>query len=179
MASFTLRSAQPGDRVGVDAMLARSYPPLLAASHDAEILAAALPAMIRASPTLLECETWFVAVSEAGEIVGCGGGTRARPGSCELEPGLGHVRHFGTHVDHLRRGIGRAIASRMFTTARDAGVERLECYSTLAAERFYLALGFRTSEAINVPIPRLDRPGEFIEFPSLLMRRDLRDPAAD
>jgi|SRR5690554_775043 len=177
MASFSLRPAQLEDRVGVDTLLACSYPPLLAASYDPELLAAALPAMIRASPTLLECETWFVALSERGEIVGCGGWTRARPGTGEREPGLGHVRHFGTHVDHVRRGIARAIAMKMLTTARAAGVTHLECYSTLAAERFYASLGFRAREAITIPIPRLDRPGEFVEFPSVLMRCDLGDSA--
>ena len=172
-ASFTVRPAQLGDREAVDALLSRSYPPLLAAGYEPALLAAALPAMTRAQTKLLECPTWFVAVSESGEVIGCGGWTRERPGTGAVEPGVGHVRHFGTHVDHLRRGVARAIADSMIATARAAGIVQLECYSTLVAERFYASLGFRTIAAMTVPMPRLDRPGELIEFPSLLMRCQL------
>jgi N-acetylglutamate synthase-like GNAT family acetyltransferase len=173
MAEFLVRAAQPHDREGVDAMLSRSYPPLLAPGYDAELLAATLPAMTRAQPKLLACPTWFVAVSESGEVIGCGGWTRERPGTGELEPKLGHVRHFGTDVNHLRRGIARAIADEMLATARAAGIEQLECYSTLVAERFYASLGFRTIATITVPMPRMERPGEFVDFPSVLMRCEL------
>jgi N-acetylglutamate synthase-like GNAT family acetyltransferase len=173
MSTFVIRPAQPHDREGVDGMLARSYPPLLAAGYDAELLAAALPAMTRAQPTLLACPTWFVAVHSSGAIVGCGGWTRERPGTREIEEGLGHVRHFGTHVDHLRQGIARAIGTQTIATARAANINQLDCYSTLVAENFYASLGFRTVEAITVPMPRLDRPGEFVDFPSLLMRCEL------
>jgi N-acetylglutamate synthase-like GNAT family acetyltransferase len=173
MPNFLVRPAQPHDRAGVDAMLSRSYPPLLAPAYDAELLAATLPAMIRAQPKLLACPTWFVAVGESGDVIGCGGWTRERPGTGDIEPKLGHVRHFGTDVDHLRRGIARAIASEMIATARAAEIEQLKCYSTLVAESFYASLGFRTIATITVPLPRVDRPGEFAEFPSVLMRCEL------
>jgi predicted N-acetyltransferase YhbS len=173
MASFIVRPAQPHDREGVDALLARSYPPLLAPGYDAELLAATLPAMTRAQPKLLACATWFVAVRESGEVVGCGGWTRERPGTGEVEPGLGHVRHFGTHVDHLRQGIARALGMQTLASARAAGIEQLECYSTLVAEKFYASLGFRTIGSMSSPMPRSDRPGELIEFPALLMRCEL------
>jgi GNAT superfamily N-acetyltransferase len=177
MATFILRPAQPSDRERVDAMLSRSYPPLLAPGYDPELLAAALPAMTRAQPKLLACPTWFVAVHESGTIVGCGGWTRERPGSGEVEPGIGHVRHFGTHVDHVRQGIARAIGEQMIATARAAGIEQLECYSTLVAESFYASLGFTTIATITVPMPWIDRPGEFVDFPSRLMRAQLGESA--
>lgn len=175
MLCIDVRPAQLADRDGVDALLSRSYPPLLADDYDPELLAAALPAMIRAQVRLLECATWFVAVAETGEIVGCGGWTRERPGTDEIEPELGHVRHFGTHVDHVRRGIARALGMRMIASAREHGIRQLECYSTLSAEQFYASLGFVNIAAITVPIPRTDRPGEFVEFPSLQMRLEVRD----
>jgi N-acetylglutamate synthase-like GNAT family acetyltransferase len=128
--------------------------------------------MTRAQPKLLACPTWFVAVDESNAIVGCGGWTRERPGTGEIEPGVGHVRHFGTHVDHLRRGIARAIAAATIASARADRIELLECYSTRVAERFYAALGFRTITAMTVPMPCGDRH-EFVEFPALLMRCEL------
>ncbi|HVH98988.1 MAG TPA: GNAT family N-acetyltransferase [Enhygromyxa sp.] len=170
MESFIIRPAQLHDREGIDAMLARSYPPLLAPGYDPELLAVALPAMTRAQPKLLECPTWFVAVDESGEVVGCGGWTRERPGTGAVEAGLGHVRHFGTDIDHLRRGIARAIAMAMLDSARAGGIEQLECYSTLVAEHFYASLGFRTIETITVPMPHGERHGEFVQFPAVLMR---------
>ncbi|MFO7565976.1 MAG: GNAT family N-acetyltransferase [Enhygromyxa sp.] len=173
MASFTVRPASPRDQHGVDALLSRSYPPLLAPGYDPELLAAVLPAMTRANPKLLACPTWFVAVDESGEILGCGGWTRERPGTNEIEPQVGHVRHFGTHVDHLRRGVARAIAAETLASARAAGIVRLEAYSTLVAERFYAALGFQRIAPMSVPMPRLDRPGELVEFPALHMRCEL------
>jgi N-acetylglutamate synthase-like GNAT family acetyltransferase len=170
---YEIRPARREDREGVDALLGASYPPLLAPGYDGELLAAALPAMIRANPKLLACPTWFVAVDDQGTIAGCGGWTAAQPGTGEIEPGVGHLRHFGTHVDHLRRGVARGLARRSFETARAAGIERLDCYSTLVAERFYEALGLRTIEAMSVAIPVLDRPGETVAFPSMLMRVEL------
>jgi N-acetylglutamate synthase-like GNAT family acetyltransferase len=170
---FVVRPAQLHDQEGVDAMLSRSYPPLLASAYDPELLAAALPAMTRAQPKLLACPTWYVAVDASGRVIGCGGWTRERPGTGEIEPKLGHVRHFGTDVDHTRQGIARAIANETLSTARAAGIEQLECYSTLAAETFYAALGFRTIATITVPMPRLDRPGTFVDFPSVLMSCEL------
>ena len=169
-ASFIVRPARPSDALSVGAMLSVSYPPLLATCYDAELLAATLPAMTRAHPKLLACETWFVAVHVSGEIVGCGGWTHERPGTGEVEPGLGHARHFGTHVDHLRQGIGRAIGDHTLATARAAKLEQLECYATLVAEDFYVSLGFRTIEPMTVPMPILTRPGESLDFPALRMR---------
>jgi GNAT superfamily N-acetyltransferase len=171
VATYIVRPARPSDRDGVDALLSRSYPPLLAPGYEADLLAAALPAMTRAQPALLACPTWFVAVGDSGELVGCGGWTRERPGTGEIEPRVGHVRHFGTHVDHLRQGVARVIGAQMIATAEAAGLERLDCYSTLVAERFYASLGFRTIEAITVAMPRLDRPGELVAFPALFMQR--------
>jgi GNAT superfamily N-acetyltransferase len=170
MPAFVVRPALLRDRDGIDDMLSRSYPPLLAPAYAAELLTAAWPAMTRANPKLLERETWFVAIAEDELVVGCGGWTPERPGTGEREPGLGHVRHFGTHVDHLRQGIARMIASRMLASARAAGITQLDCDSTIVAEPFYAALGFRTIGPTTVTMPCLDRPGEFVEFPSLLMR---------
>lgn len=71
-----------------------------------------------------------------------------------------------------RRGR-KAPTGRVITTARAAGIATLECYSTLVAERFYSALGFRGLATITIPMPRLDRPGEFVQFPAVLMRCEL------
>ncbi len=167
-----IRAARPSDERGVGALLEASYPPLLASAYDAKVLALALPAMTRANPRLLTASTWYVAELD-GQVVGCGGWTPERPGTGAIEAGVGHARHFGTHVDHLRRGIGRAIGGQMLSSAREAGIERLECYATLVSEAYYASLGFRTQEAIEVPMPRLDAPGKTVPFPALWMMMTL------
>ena len=56
---------------------------------------------------------------------------------------------------------------RVFETARDAGIGRLDCLSTLTAEPFYAAMGFQSSGLVTVPL----RPG--IDFPAVHMQRFL------
>lgn len=170
---YSYRPAQPTDLDRVEAMLARSFAPQLAGVYPPELVIATAPAFARVNPTLLACGTWFVGIAPTGEVVGCGGWTREHPSSGETVDGLGHVRHFCTDVDHLRRGVGRRIAELSFAGARAAGIARLDCAATLSAERFYRALGLRTIERMIVPVPVLARPGERVDFPVLLMRVDL------
>jgi GNAT superfamily N-acetyltransferase len=174
---FTIRPAQPSDEAGVSAVLAAAYPALLAGHYPAELLAVVLPGMTRAQAKLLTCPTWYVAVAadeERGEsILGCGGWTPERPGTGELEPGVGHLRHFGTHPEHLRRGVGRAIVAACLSSARADGLTRLECYSTRAAVSFYAALGLQTLAQLELEMPDPARPGQMLGFPAVHMRLDL------
>ena len=51
--TLTLRHATPSDLAAVDALLARSYPRLLAADYSASVLVTAVPIIARARPELL------------------------------------------------------------------------------------------------------------------------------
>ena len=106
--------------------------------------------MTRAQPSLLESGTYYVAETTDGLVVGCGGWTRERPGSGEVQPGLGHVRHFGVHPAWARQGIGSLIYHRCVADAKAARVERFECFSSLNGEAFYSALGFTSLEHIDL-----------------------------
>jgi N-acetylglutamate synthase-like GNAT family acetyltransferase len=106
------------------------------------MLAPALELMTRANPALLSSGTYYVAESQGGILVGCGGWTREQPGDGNTKEGIGHIRHFATHPEWIRRGIGSAIYRRCETDARKAGIIRFECYSSLNAAVFYSALGF-------------------------------------
>ncbi len=164
---FTVRVAMREDEAAVSALLAASYPVLMRADYDAAILAAALPRITRANPALLSSGSYYLAEIEGGAIVGCGGWTRERPGDGEVVPGLGHIRHFATHPDWVRRGVGCAIYRRCEAAARGAGLRRLQCYASLNGERFYAALGFRAVREIAVPM------GRDLRFPSILMERPI------
>ena len=163
---FSLRPATPDDACAVTAMLQASYPVLMAAGYDDAMLALALPLMTRANPTLLASGTFYVAETQDGAFVGCGGWTFEHPGSGMKELGLAHIRHFGTHADWTGRGVGRAIFERCLSDARSSGAERFQCYSSLNAEGFYAVMGFkavrretvRMSDDLMLPVIHMECP---------------------
>lgn len=164
-AAFTIRQSVPADSEAVSAVLHASYSQLLAGSYEAALLTAALPMMSKANPRLLECGTYYVAETAAQRIAGCGGWTRQRPRTDECQDGIGHIRHFATDPSYLRLGIGRALLARCIEESEGLGIHTLECSSTLTAEAFYSAAGFRTLGRFDVEFPN------GLNFPSLHMRR--------
>ena len=164
---WAIRVATPADAEGVAALLSASYTVLMRGAYDRAVLAAALPVMTRANAELLCSGTYFVAVAADGTTIGCGGISAVRPGTADAEPGVGHIRHFATHPDWLRRGIGRRIMECSVKRARDLGLCSLECYSSLNAVDFYAAEGFVVVAEVTVPIA-----GQH-PLPAILMRRDL------
>lgn len=169
---YSIRIAKPNDAAGVDALLQASYPQLMAPAYDAVLLAPALELMTKANALLLASGTYYVAEAAEGAIVGCGGWTSQRPGTGEVESGLGHLRHFGTHPQWTRRAIGRAIYAACEASARLEGVTAFQCYSSLNAEEFYAALGFERLCKIDLALtPEVSLPG-------VLMRRIFVDAPA-
>lgn len=163
----TIRLATIADEDAINTMLAASYPNLLAASYERELLDRVLPLISRASPALLRSGTYYVATTSDGRLVGCGGWTREKPGSSAVTAGEGHVRHFATHKDAVRRGVAARILARCVSDASALGLGKLQVQSTLNAERFYRAAGFH-SIATTVLALRPD-----LQFPIVVMEREL------
>ncbi len=163
---IAVRTAALPDEQGVSNLLQASYPALMRPAYDADVLATALPAMTQANSVLLRSGTYYVAET-AAQFVGCGGWSREQPGTGDITDGLGHIRHFATHPDWLGHGIGRKIYAACEQSARAAGLDLMECYSSLNAEGFYASLGFTVIEPHEVEL----RPG--ILFSSILMQRKL------
>lgn len=162
--AISIRPACPADEAVVAALLKASYAPLMAPFYEAEALAAVLPAMTRANPHLLASGTYYLALDFSGQAVGCGGWTRARPGDGEVVPGLAHLRHFGTHPDWVRRGVGRALCRRCAEEAAAQGVRRLQVYASLNAQTFYGAQGFRVLRPVTLPFgPEASLPAVLME----------------
>jgi GNAT superfamily N-acetyltransferase len=149
-----LRVASLHDAEAVGALLRVSYPILMSPGYSEDVLARALPLMVRANPALLRSGSFYLAEAPDGAVVGCGGWTFERPGEsgAPIDPTLAHVRHFATHPGFIRRGVGRALLERCMAEARAAGVHRLESESTLVAEPFYAALGFVFVEPLMVEL---------------------------
>jgi predicted N-acetyltransferase YhbS len=162
-----IRISQPTDFDAVGALLVASYTKLLSSGYRSEILRRALPHITRPKPELLACGTYYVAETDQGKVVGCGGWTMEEPGSGKVVEGEAHIRHFAVHPESVRRGIGGSLIGRCFSDARSAGIHKLYCLSTLNAVRFYQAFDFHTVGPTDIPL----EPG-FL-FPYVLMRRDI------
>ena len=165
--TYSIRIADLSDSDAVSALLAASYSILFPAHYSSETLRSALPDMIKANPKLLASGTYYVAEAEQGNLVGCGGWTAANPESGEITEGEAHIRHFATHPEWVRRGIGTTLLARCLSEARSTGTRKLYCCSTLNAERFYRASGFDTVGPIEVPM------GPSLAFPGILMSREV------
>jgi GNAT superfamily N-acetyltransferase len=166
-ASYRLRVAGPADAEAVSAVLAASYPALLADHYAPDVLAATLPLMTKANPKLLASGTYYVAEVDGGNLAGCGGWTPEKPGSGEVVTGIGHIRHFATHPDWTRRGIASAMLARCIEEAKSRGITTMEAFATLSAADFYRVHGFGPIGPIDVPMTAE------IVLPSLWMRRRL------
>jgi len=159
----TLRTATPDDEREVTQLLTASYPVLMKGAYEEAVLERALPLMTKANPTLLASGTFYLAETLDGEVVGCGGWTKERPGSDEIEDGLAHIRHFATHPAWTRKGVGKSIFNHCRKQAGKAGFTCLEVYTSLNAELFYQSVGMKSVGPFDVPM------GEGLNFPSVRM----------
>jgi GNAT superfamily N-acetyltransferase len=147
---FTIRIASPEDEKSVTALLEASYPILMSSRYSQEILSVVLPTMTKANPSLLSSGTFYLAEIANKLVIGCGGWTKERPGNGEIIPGVGHIRHFATHPEWVGKSVGRTIYQRCEREAKIAKIHCLECYSSLNAESFYTALGFKALKNIDI-----------------------------
>jgi GNAT superfamily N-acetyltransferase len=166
MQDITIRTATPEDQEMLSDLLAAAYGELGHGSYDSDALAAALPLMSRANPKLLASGSYYIAEID-GAAAGCGGWTMDKPGSGEITEGVGHIRHFATHPDHLRKGIARLLLEHCLTEARAVGIRVMRSQSTLPAEQFYTAAGFRRIGPITIEM------GPGVVLPAVEMQRPL------
>ena len=144
-----IRAATPEDESLLSDLLESAYGELANGQYDSVALAAVLPLMSRANPKLLASGTYYIAYA-GDQAAGCGGWTREKPGSGEIVEGVAHIRHFATHPAHLRKGVARLLLEHCLAEARSAGIQVMMSQSTLPAEQFYAAAGFRRIGAITV-----------------------------
>src|SRR5262249_32656037 len=117
-----IRMSNPADSDAVSALLAVSYSTLFASHYESNTLSRVLPIIGKANPTLLASGTYYLAERDPKNLVGCGGWSTARPGSDEIIEGEAHIRHFATHPEWTRRGVGAALLNRCFSDARLIGI---------------------------------------------------------
>ena len=89
----------------------------------------------------------FLVAEWAGRPVGVGGWS---PDSLEAE--LAWIRYLFVDPDHARQGIGRRLVAAAERSAQGAGRRRFEVWSSLNAEPFYRALGYRRLRTARWPV---------------------------
>ncbi|MEZ5810529.1 MAG: GNAT family N-acetyltransferase [Rhizobiaceae bacterium] len=165
MAAPAVRVATVADRDELEALIDACYSVIYPGWYDEELLTDALPAMLRIDERLLESGRYFRANVD-GRLAGCGGWSVSAPGGDRRAEG-GHIRHFATHPDCMRKGVGSAILARCIAEARAEGLASLKCFSSLPGEAFYARHGFKPVDEVSIMI------GGEAAFPALLMERTL------
>jgi GNAT superfamily N-acetyltransferase len=122
----------------------------------------------------------YFAVTDDGEIVGCGGWSRRATlfggdhtsgrNAALLDPARepARVRAMYTDPAHVRRGVGRMILAACEEAARKEGFRAVELAATLAGEPLYRACGYRVIE------PFTSRTSTGVEIPLLRMGKALQ-----
>lgn len=163
--NYLLRTATPADEPALRALIARSIRSLGLDDYTPDQIEAALLGAFGLDTALVRDGTFFVAVTEHHEIVGCGGWSRRRTlfGSDErtdrddawLDPlsDPAKIRAFFIDPAHARRGLGRAILERSEAEAARAGFSAFELMATLPGMRLYEKCGYVPETPIRYPLP--------------------------
>ena len=162
---YRLRLATREDEPALRELIARSIRELGADDYTPEQIEAALTGAFGIDTSLIRDGTYFVVVSERGQIVGCGGWSRRRTlfGSdaraerddAWLDPrsDRAKVRAFFIHPDHARRGLGRLILEHSEAEATRAGFAQFELMATLPGKRLYERCGYVPGSPVEHPLP--------------------------
>lgn len=132
--------------------------------YDEKLIASILPKVIRVNPKLLKSGSYYIAIDEGRNILGCGGWTHEKPGTNETVHGEAHIRHLAISPYHIGKGVGKALFEHSKNIAQKESVSIFICYSTLNAEPFYKSLGFESIKSIDVDM------GDGLALPSILMK---------
>lgn len=166
MAEITVRQAVAADREMLEELITACYSAIYPGWYDADVLTDALPEMLHVDQRLIDSGRYFAATID-GRLAGCGGWSTFGPASAASRPANGHVRHFATHPDFMRMGVGAAILERCVEDAKAAGISELQCFSSMPGEAFYARHGFDRIGEATIML------GDSIPFPAILMKRSL------
>lgn len=161
---YTLRKATLEDQPVLHELIARSIRELGAGDYTPEQIDAALRGAFGVDTALIRDGTYFVVVTDAEEIVACGGWShrrtlfgsdaRAERDETGLDPRKdpAKIRAFFVDPAHARRGLGKALLERSESEARAAGFATLELMATLPGVRLYEKCGYQPGEQVDYPV---------------------------
>jgi GNAT superfamily N-acetyltransferase len=163
--NYRLRLATLEDEPLLRDLIARSIRELGANDYTPAQIEAALQGAFGVDTALIRDQTYFAIVTDADEIVGCGGWSRRRTlfGSDTrevrddswLDPATeaARIRAFFIDSRHARRGLGRLLLARCESEAERAGFNEFALMATLPGKRLYEVCGYVGSAPIEHPLP--------------------------
>lgn len=163
---FIVRTATLSDATAIDGLIAASYGALMAPVYHDDILARALPRLMRTAPSLLSGGSYFVA-DAGGVLLGAGGWSQSTPFGGVGPACNGHMRRVAVLPSVTRSGVGSVLVEHALAHAQTQGVSKMFCLSTLAAESFYEARGFDATGEVELTL----EPGLYL--PAIQMQRAL------
>jgi GNAT superfamily N-acetyltransferase len=147
-----VRTASPEDEATVRGLLEASYPVLLTQHYGTELIAEAMPLLTMPDAKLLRSDRYYVA--ELDEVaVGCGGWSQEPPPGAEAGDDTAIIRRFAVPAAFAGKGVGRKLFQHCETAIREGRLRRMLVRSSLNAEPFYAALGFRLLRPVDMPLP--------------------------
>lgn len=172
MESFRLRVATTEDMAEIRGVINASVRGLQARDYSAAQIEAALATVFTIDSRLIADGTYFVALTESGEMAGCGGWSKRKTlygGDNQVEkivPELldpavdrAKVRAIFVHPRFARMGLGSLILEASEGAALAAGFKRFEMGSTLTGVALYSLKGYVEVDRVAVPVGQ----GETIE----------------
>lgn len=181
MTKFLLRVATAEDVVRIRELIDASVRGLQAGDYSPTEIEASLKTVFTIDSQLIVDGTYFVALTDEGELAGCGGWSRRKTlygGDHQVEkiaPELldpavdaAKVRAIFVHPRFARMGLGGLILRTSEEAAVEAGFRRFEMGSTLTGVSLYARKGYREMERVMVPVG----DGEEIEVVRMVKEAD-------
>lgn len=184
-ATWEIRLARLEDIPALDELIPLSVRALQTAHYSEAQREAALGPVFGVDRQLIEDQTYFVAETAHGRIVGCGGWSKRQTqcGSsanrCEpdplIDPGkdAARIRAFFVHPEFARRGIGRAILEECERALLEGGFARAEISATLTGELLYVTAGYRVTERFDIPL------SNGLPLPCVRLAKNFSSPKSD
>jgi GNAT superfamily N-acetyltransferase len=170
MTTFHLRVATTEDVTGIRKLIDASVRGLQAGDYSAAQIEGALATVFTLDSQLIADGTYFVALTDAGQMAGCGGWSCRKTlygGDDQLEkvelerlePGVdaAKIRAIFVHPKFARMGLGSRILEAAENAAAAAGFTRFEMGSTLTGVALYRLKGYREVGRIAVPVGNGER----------------------
>jgi GNAT superfamily N-acetyltransferase len=170
MRKFRLRVATAEDVPGVRELIEASVRGLQSGDYSAAQIEGALATVFTVDSQLIADGTYFVALTENGELAGCGGWSFRRtlyggdhqveaiePERLDPEVDAAKIRAIFVHPKFARKGLGSMILAASERAAAAQGFRRLEMGSTLTGLALYWTRGYREMARIAVPVGKGER----------------------
>jgi GNAT superfamily N-acetyltransferase len=165
MGNFCLRVATREDVAGIRGLIGASVRGLQAGDYSAAQIEGALATVFTVDSQLIADGTYFVALTEGGELAGCGGWSfrktlyggdhqieKVAPGKLDPAVDAAKVRAIFVHPKFARMGLGSLILAAAENAAVEHGFRRFEMGSTLTGVTLYALKGYREVSRVMVPV---------------------------